>query len=72
MCVQAGGSHHSLLLHFKFESVAAPNGSLRWFCKYLFDGKEKRVALAGYAEVSLKRARELKADARKLHVESRG
>jgi hypothetical protein len=29
----------------------APNKSKRWFWKYLFDGKEKRIALGHYAEV---------------------
>lgn len=46
---------------------AAPNGSRRWFWKYLFAGKEKRLALGRYPDVSLKQARELQADARKLH-----
>lgn len=45
----------------------------RWFWKYLFDGKEKRIALGHYAEVgstavrvSLKAAREARDAARKL------
>jgi hypothetical protein len=29
----------------------SPNKSKRWFWKYLFDGKEKRIALGHYAEV---------------------
>jgi integrase len=36
---------------------AAPTGSKRWFWKYYFDGKEKRLALGSYPEVSLKQAR---------------
>lgn len=44
----------------------APNGSKRWFWKYLFDGKEKRLALGSYPDVPLKVAREAQADARKL------
>ncbi|HEU4457761.1 MAG TPA: integrase arm-type DNA-binding domain-containing protein [Methylibium sp.] len=44
----------------------APSGSRRWFWKYLFDGKEKRLALGGYPEMTLKVARERQADARKL------
>ncbi len=51
----------------------APNLSRRWFWKYYFGGKEKRLALGHYAEagskkvsVSLKAAREARDDARKL------
>ena len=50
-----------------------PNGSRRWFWKYRFGGKEKRLALGHYTEagskkvsVSLKHAREARDDARKL------
>ncbi|MFY9329710.1 MAG: Arm DNA-binding domain-containing protein, partial [Georgfuchsia sp.] len=35
----------------------ASNGSKRWFWKYMFDGKEKRLALGGYPKVMLKAAR---------------
>lgn len=35
----------------------APNGSKRWFAKYRFAGKEKRIALGRYPEVPLKAAR---------------
>jgi integrase len=51
----------------------APNGSRRWFWKYRFSGKEKRLALGHYTEaaskkvdVSLRDAREARDDARKL------
>lgn len=51
----------------------APNLSRRWFWKYYFGGKEKRIALGHYTEagankvvVSLKAAREARDDARKL------
>lgn len=44
----------------------ASTGSKRWFWKYLFDGKEKRLALGSYPDVPLKAARELREDARKL------
>lgn len=44
----------------------APTGSKRWFWKYLFEGKEKRLALGSYPDVSLKAAREGRDDARKL------
>ena len=50
-----------------------PNGSRRWFWKYRFIGKEKRLALGHYTEVgsnkvdvSLRSAREARDDARKL------
>ena len=50
-----------------------PNGSRRWFWRYRFGGKEKRLALGHYTEagsmkvsVSLKDAREARDDARKL------
>ncbi len=35
----------------------APNGSRRWFWKYIFTGKEKRLALGSYPATSLKSAR---------------
>lgn len=35
----------------------APNGSKRWFWKYIFTGKEKRLALGSYPATSLKAAR---------------
>jgi len=35
----------------------SPSGSKRWFWKYYFNGKEKRLALGAYPEVSLKQAR---------------
>jgi integrase len=51
----------------------APNGSKRWFWKYLFAGREKRLALGNYMEpwsktvrVGLKAARRARDDARKL------
>jgi integrase len=51
----------------------APNGSRRWFWKYRFGSKEKRLALGHYTEagekkvaVSLKDAREARDEARKL------
>jgi hypothetical protein len=42
-------------------------GSKRWFWKYYFDGKEKRLSLGSYPEVSLKDARAARDDARKQH-----
>ena len=35
----------------------SPAGSRRWFWKYYYDGKEKRLALGAYPAVSLKQAR---------------
>lgn len=46
----------------------APNGSKRWFWKYLFAGKEKRLALGSYPGTSLKAARQARDEARRLHV----
>ncbi|WP_397534253.1 tyrosine-type recombinase/integrase [Roseateles sp.] len=46
-----------------------PNGSKRWFAKYRFDGKEKRLALGTYPDVSLKAARDGRDNARKTRAE---
>ena len=43
-----------------------PNGSKYWRLKYRFFGKEKKLALGVYPDVSLALARERKQDARKL------
>jgi integrase len=43
----------------------APNGSKRWFWKYRFAGKEKRLALGSHPDTSLKSAR-LARDAARL------
>ena len=43
-----------------------PNGSKYWRLKYRFGGKEKRLALGVYPDVSLADARERRSDARKL------
>ena len=43
----------------------AGNGSKRWFVKYRFGGKEKRLALGNYPTVSLKDARQGRDTARK-------
>lgn len=42
------------------------SGSKRWFWKYRYNGKEKRLALGSYPAVSLKQARFARDDARKL------
>lgn len=44
----------------------APTGSKRWFWKYRFGGKERRLALGSFPEVSLKSARDERDDARKV------
>lgn len=44
----------------------ANTGSKRWFWKFYFDGKEKRLALGSYPEVKLKEARNARDDARRL------
>lgn len=46
----------------------APNGSKRWFVKYRFGGKERRLALGSYPEVRLKAAREGRDMARKTRA----
>ena len=43
-----------------------PNGSRYWRLKYRVGGKEKRLALGVYPEVTLAEARDKRADARKL------
>ena len=43
-----------------------PNGSKLWRMKYRFGGKEKLLALGGYPDVSLKKARERRDAARRL------
>lgn len=43
-----------------------PNGSKYWRLKYRFQGKEKRLALGVYPDVSLAEARQRRDDARKL------
>ncbi len=45
---------------------AAASGSKRWFWKYRYGGKEKRLALGAYPAVTLKAARLARDDARKL------
>jgi integrase len=44
----------------------APSGGKWWRLKYRYDGKEKRLSLGVYPEVSLKDARQRREDARKL------
>lgn len=43
-----------------------PTGSKYWRMKYRIDGKEKRLAIGVYPEVTLAEARDRRADARKL------
>lgn len=44
----------------------SPAGSKRWFWKFYPDGKESRLALGSYPDVSLKAARSARDDARKF------
>lgn len=44
----------------------SPNGGKWWRLKYRFAGKEKRISLGTYPEISLKEARERRDDQRKL------
>lgn len=44
----------------------APTTSKRWFWKYYFDGKEKRLALGSYPGTKLKDARVARDDARRV------
>lgn len=43
-----------------------PSGGRWWRLKYRYEGKEKRLSLGTYPEVSLKLARERRDEARKL------
>ena len=43
-----------------------PQGAKRWFWKYRFDGKEKRLSLGSYPAVKLKEARLNRDDARRV------
>lgn len=45
----------------------AANGSKRWFWKYRFDGKEKRLSIGAYPATKLKDARLARDDAKRLH-----
>nr|WP_315484122.1 integrase arm-type DNA-binding domain-containing protein [uncultured Undibacterium sp.] len=51
---------------FLLVTPTAGKGGKRWRFKYRFDGKEKLLAFGTYPEVSLKEARNLRDDARKL------
>jgi integrase len=47
----------------------AATGSKRWFVKYRFAGKERRLALGSFPEVSLKAARDARDAARRTRAE---
>lgn len=53
-------------LYLEIVPSGKPNGSKYWRLKYRFAGKEKRLALGIYPEVSLKEAREKRDKARDL------
>lgn len=44
----------------------SPGGGKSWRFKYSWGGKERRIVFGSYPEISLKRARELRDDARRL------
>lgn len=46
--------------------LVTPNGGLRWRFKFRFNGKEQCLSLGVYPDVSLKRAREKRDEARRL------
>lgn len=47
----------------------SPSGGKWWRLKYRFQGKEKRLSLGVYPEISLKKARELRDEFRKMVAE---
>lgn len=49
--------------------LVKPNGSKLWRFKFYFDGKEKSLSFGSYPEITLKRAREKRDDARTLIAE---
>src|SRR3546814_8527983 len=49
--------------------LVQPNGSLLWRLKYRIDGREKKLALGKYPQVSLKAAREKRDETRKQIAE---
>ena len=48
--------------------LVTPSGGRLWYLKYRFEGKEKKLAIGPYPEVSLEDARLRKAEARKQIV----
>jgi len=46
--------------------LVTPTGGKLWRLKYRFEGKEKKLTLGGYPEISLAAARQRREDARKL------
>lgn len=46
--------------------LVSPNGSALWRLKYVFESREKSISFGSYADVSLKRARERRDEARAL------
>ncbi len=57
---------HKLADGYGMFLLVNPNGSQLWRLKCLCAGKEKRLALGDYPEVSLKQAREYRDDAHRL------
>lgn len=50
--------------------LVTPSGGKLWCFKYRFDGKEKKLSLGAYPEISLADARQRRLDARKLLANS--
>ena len=61
----AGRPRHRLTDGAGLYLEIAPSGSKRWFWKFYPDGKESRLALGSYPDISLKAARQARDDARK-------
>ncbi|MDE2370284.1 MAG: integrase arm-type DNA-binding domain-containing protein [Burkholderiales bacterium] len=60
-----GKARHRLADSAGMYLEVASNGSRRWFFKYRYGGKEKRLALGSYPEVTLRAARDARDEARK-------
>lgn len=45
-----------------------PHGSKLWRLKYRYAGKEKRLAMGAYPEITIAKAREIREKARKMRL----
>jgi len=52
----------------RLSAEVPPTGNIRWRLKYTINGKEKRISLGTYPEVSLKDAREKRDEMRKIDL----
>ncbi len=64
--IKAGEMRHKLYDSGGLLLIVNPNGSLWWRLKYRFGGKERGISLRVYPEVTLKRAREKRDEARQM------